>query len=64
MEGSGHPDLFARLEEAETKLQDMKSNMATLGKEAASAMGAVEAQQQQMTLQRLFSMVKLLLLMV
>ncbi|GJU04355.1 SH3 domain-containing protein 2 [Tanacetum coccineum] len=58
MEGSGHPDYFARLEAAETKLQDMKSNMATLGKEAASAMAAVEAQQQQMTLQRLISMIE------
>lgn len=58
MEGSGQPDLFARLEAAETKLQDMKSNMANLGKEAASAMAAVEAQQQQMTLQRLISMIE------
>nr|GEZ10423.1 hypothetical protein [Tanacetum cinerariifolium] len=58
MEGSGHPDYFARLEAAETKLQDMKSNMATLGREAASAMAAVEAQQQQMTLQRLISMIE------
>ncbi|PWA71400.1 hypothetical protein CTI12_AA282190 [Artemisia annua] len=44
MDGSRNPDLFARLEAAETKLQDMKSNMATLGKEAASVMAAVEAQ--------------------
>ncbi|XP_071701727.1 SH3 domain-containing protein 2-like isoform X2 [Rutidosis leptorrhynchoides] len=58
MEGSGNPDLFSRLEAAETKLQDMKSNMAVLGKEAASAMAAVEAQQQKMTLQRLISMIE------
>ena len=32
----------------------MKSNMATLGKEDASAMAAVEAHQQQMTLQTYF----------
>ncbi|PWA88580.1 protein csh3 [Artemisia annua] len=51
-------DLFARHEVAETKLQDMKSNMATLGKEDALAMAAVAAQQQQMTLQRLISMIE------
>ncbi|PWA47592.1 SH3 domain-containing protein 2 [Artemisia annua] len=47
-------------EVAETKLQDMKSNMATLGKEDALAMAAVAAQQQQMTLQRLISMIELI----
>lgn len=64
IDGSGNPDLFSRLEAAETKLHDLKSNMAILGKEAASAMAAVEAQQQNMTLQRLISMVKCLHLMV
>lgn len=59
MEGTGNPEVFARLEAAESKLQDLKSNMSILGKEAASAMAAVEAQQQNMTLQRLISMVKL-----
>ncbi|KAL8267357.1 hypothetical protein R6Q59_004701 [Mikania micrantha] len=58
IDGSGNPDLFSRLEAAETKLQDLKSNMAVLGKEAASAMAAVEAQQQNMTLQRLISMIE------
>nr|XP_043606592.1 SH3 domain-containing protein 2-like [Erigeron canadensis] len=58
MDGSGNPDLFARLEASESKLQDLKSNMAKLGKEAASAMAAVEAQQQKMTLQRLISMIE------
>ncbi|KAI3714145.1 hypothetical protein L1987_72736 [Smallanthus sonchifolius] len=58
MDGNGNPDLFSRLEAAETKLQDLKSNMAVLGKEAASAMAAVEAQQQNMTLQRLISMIE------
>lgn len=58
MDGNGNPDLFLKLEAAETKLQDMKSNMAVLGKEAASAMAAVEAQQQNMTLQRLISMIE------
>lgn len=46
-----------KLESAETKLQDLKSNMAILGKEAVAAMTAVEAQQQRLTLQRLISMV-------
>ncbi|PWA99298.1 SH3 domain-containing protein 2 [Artemisia annua] len=36
----------------------MMSNMETLGKEAASVMATVEAQQQQMTLQRLISMIE------
>lgn len=42
---------------SETKLQDLKSNMGILGKEAAAAMSAVEAQQQRLTLQRLIAMV-------
>ncbi|KAJ9549175.1 hypothetical protein OSB04_021718 [Centaurea solstitialis] len=58
MDVSGNPELFTRLQAAETKLQDLKSNMAILGKEAASAMAAVEAQQQKMTLQRLISMIE------
>ncbi|XP_024993866.1 SH3 domain-containing protein 2-like [Cynara cardunculus var. scolymus] len=58
MDGSGNPELFTRLQAAESKLQDLKSTMAILGKEAASAMAAVEAQQQKMTLQRLISMIE------
>lgn len=46
-----------KLEASETKLQDLKSNMGILGKEAAAAMSAVEAQQQRLTLQRLITMV-------
>lgn len=46
-----------KLEAAEAKLQDLKANMAILGKEAAAAMSAVEAQQQRLTLQRLIAMV-------
>ncbi|KAL3539019.1 hypothetical protein ACH5RR_002385 [Cinchona calisaya] len=57
-EGSGNPDMILKLEAAESKLQDLKSNTATLGKEAAAAMAAVEAQQQRLTLQRLISMVE------
>ncbi|RWW55540.1 hypothetical protein BHE74_00037821 [Ensete ventricosum] len=53
--GSG--DNISKLEAAEAKLQDLKSNMAVLGKEAVAAMTAVEAQQQRLTLQRLIAMV-------
>lgn len=57
-ETSGNPEIVMKLESAETKLQDLKSNMAILGKEAVAAMTAVEAQQQRLTLQRLISMVE------
>lgn len=57
-EGIANPDMVYKLEAAETKLQDLKSNVATLGKEAAAAMAAVEAQQQRLTLQRLIAMVE------
>ncbi|XP_057494757.1 SH3 domain-containing protein 2-like isoform X2 [Actinidia eriantha] len=57
-EGTGNPDMASKLEAAEVKLQDLKSNMGILGKEAAAAMSAVEAQQQRLTLQRLISMVE------
>ena len=58
-EGTGNPEIVIKLEAAEAKLQDLKSNTSILGKEAAAAMAAVEAQQQRLTLQRLISMVKL-----
>ncbi|GAB4837847.1 SH3 domain-containing protein 2 [Ancistrocladus abbreviatus] len=57
-ETSGHPDNVMKLEASEAKLQDLKSNMSILGKEAAAAMVAVEAQQQRLTLQRLIAMVE------
>ncbi|KAK4491425.1 hypothetical protein RD792_002173 [Penstemon davidsonii] len=57
-EGTAHPDMSLKLEAAEAKLHDLKSNVATLGKEAAAAMAAVEAQQQRLTLQRLIAMVE------
>ncbi|KAL0334679.1 UNVERIFIED_CONTAM: SH3 domain-containing protein 2 [Sesamum radiatum] len=57
-EGTAHPDMALKLEAAEAKLQDLKSNVATLGKEAAAAMAAVEAQQQRLSLQRLIAMVE------
>lgn len=58
-ESNGHPDYVAKVEAAETKLEELKSNMAKLGKEAAAAMAAAEAQQQRLTLQRLIAMVTL-----
>ncbi|XP_054777559.1 SH3 domain-containing protein 2-like [Prosopis cineraria] len=57
-ETPGNPENGMKLEAAEAKLQDLKSNMAILGKEAAAAMAAVEAQQQRLTLQRLIAMVE------
>jgi len=56
-EASGNGDMISRLEAAETKLQELKSNMGVLGKEAVAAMTAVEAQQQRLTLQRLIALV-------
>ncbi|CAM8941599.1 unnamed protein product [Rhodiola kirilowii] len=55
---SGNPELAMKLEAAEAKLHDLKANMTTLGKEAAAAMAAVEAQQQRLTLHRLITMVE------
>lgn len=57
-ETTANADNIARLEAAEAKLQELKSNMSVLGKEAAAAMAAVEAQQQRLTLQRLIAMVE------
>ncbi|XP_039012521.1 SH3 domain-containing protein 2-like [Hibiscus syriacus] len=54
----GNPENVMKLKSAETKLQDLKSNMAILGKEATVAMTTVEAQQQRLTLQRLIAMVE------
>ncbi|KAG0447226.1 hypothetical protein HPP92_028411 [Vanilla planifolia] len=56
--GPGNIDNASRLEAAETKLEDMKSNMKVLGKEAATAMLSVEVQQQKQTLQRLIAMIE------
>lgn len=56
-ESGGNPENMMKLEAAEAKLQELKSNMTTLGKEAASALAAVEGQQQRLTVQRLIAMV-------
>ncbi|CAN1231858.1 SH3 domain-containing protein 3 [Linum grandiflorum] len=39
-------------------MQELKANMAVLGKEASAALAAVEAQQQRLTFQRLVSLVE------
>ncbi|KAJ4759500.1 SH3 domain-containing protein [Rhynchospora pubera] len=57
-ESVGNGELITKLEAAEHKLQELKSNMSVLGKEAVAAMSAVEAQQQRLTLQRLIAMVE------
>ncbi|URE29578.1 src domain protein 3, partial [Musa troglodytarum] len=57
-ETAGTGDNISKLEAAEAKLQELKSNMAATGKEAVAAMAAVEAQQQRLTLQRLIAMVE------
>ena len=48
-----------RLENAEARLTELKSTMMALGKEATTAMQSVEAQQQQVTYERLRTMVLL-----
>ncbi|PKI38565.1 hypothetical protein CRG98_040998 [Punica granatum] len=57
-EAPGNTEIIMKLEAAEAKLQDLKLSTATLGKEAAVSMAAVEAQQQRLTLQRLIAMVE------
>jgi hypothetical protein len=56
-ESTGNGDMVSKLEAAEYKLEELKSNMVGLGKEAIAAMSAVEAQQQRLTLQRLIALV-------
>eukprot|EP00850_Spirogloea_muscicola_P023338 SM000349S12878 [mRNA] locus=s349:82217:85018:+ [translate_table: standard] len=52
------PENTVKLQIAEQKMAELSSAMAVLGKEAASAMTAVEAQQQRLTLQRLIALVE------
>lgn len=56
-EGVPPPEAVDRLEAAEQKMADTARAMAVLGKEAAAAMSAVQAQQQRLTLQRIIAMV-------
>lgn len=52
------PENVAKLHAAEAKMQELRANMAVLGKEAAAALSSVEAQQQRLTFQRLVAMVE------
>ncbi|XP_057494274.1 SH3 domain-containing protein 3-like [Actinidia eriantha] len=52
------PENVAKLHAAESKMQELKANMAVLGKEAAAALAAVESQQQRLTFQRLVALVE------
>ncbi|XP_043717239.1 SH3 domain-containing protein 1-like isoform X1 [Telopea speciosissima] len=51
------PESDAKFQNAEAKLSELKSAMMALGREATAAMSSVEAQQQRITLQKLFTMV-------
>ncbi|KAI7747329.1 hypothetical protein M8C21_016612 [Ambrosia artemisiifolia] len=57
-ESDGNPDNVSKFEAAQARLQQLKSSMSVLGKEAVATMSAVEAQQQRLTLQRLITMVE------
>ncbi|KAH9627302.1 hypothetical protein KSS87_013547 [Heliosperma pusillum] len=45
-----------KLQASEARMQEMKANMAVLGKEAAAALSAVDSQQQRLTFQRLVAL--------
>lgn len=49
----------SKLQNAEVRLTELKSTMVALGREATAAMQSVEAQQQQVTYERLRTMVLL-----
>ncbi|EPS68446.1 hypothetical protein M569_06322, partial [Genlisea aurea] len=48
----------AKLQVAESKIHELKANMAVLGKEAAAALTAVQSQQQRLTFQRFVAMIE------
>ncbi|KAF9666451.1 hypothetical protein SADUNF_Sadunf16G0230700 [Salix dunnii] len=50
---SPFPENVSKLHAAEARMQEIRANMAVLGKEAAAALAAVEAQQYRLTFQRL-----------
>lgn len=56
IEGAKSEETFTKLRFAEEKLDDLKSRLTALGKEATSAMLSVEAHQQKMTFQHLVVM--------
>ncbi|XP_004293651.1 PREDICTED: src substrate cortactin-like [Fragaria vesca subsp. vesca] len=53
-----NPENVGKLHAAETKMKEVKANMAVLGIEASAALAAVEAQQQRLTFQRLVALVE------
>eukprot|EP00249_Psilotum_nudum_P015761 c25507_g1_i2 orf=382-1530(+) len=57
-EAANNADNAFKLQTAELRLQELSSSMAVLGKEAITAMSAVESQQQRLTLNRLIALVE------
>lgn len=57
-EASSTVESAARLQNAEFKLSELRRSLSALGREATEAMVSVEAQQQEVTFQRLLSMVE------
>uniref|UniRef100_A0A804LHP3 SH3 domain-containing protein n=1 Tax=Zea mays TaxID=4577 RepID=A0A804LHP3_MAIZE len=53
-ESSGNTDNSVKLQHAESKLSDLRTTLAALGREATAAMEAVEAQQQQVDAERTY----------
>jgi hypothetical protein len=56
-ESHGNANSSVKLQHAESKLSELRTTLAALGREATAAMEAVEAQQQQVTYERLLAMV-------
>lgn len=52
------PENVAKLHVAETRMHELKANMAVLGKEATTALAAVESQQQRLTFQRIVALIE------
>ncbi|KAJ3682166.1 hypothetical protein LUZ60_014739 [Juncus effusus] len=57
-ESAGNGDGYPKLENAESKLQELKFSMNQLGKEAVFAMSSVESDQQRNTLEKLCTVVE------
>uniref|UniRef100_A0A0A9DDW6 SH3 domain-containing protein n=1 Tax=Arundo donax TaxID=35708 RepID=A0A0A9DDW6_ARUDO len=56
-ESSGNKDSSVKLQHAESKLSELRTTLAALGREATAAMEAVEVQQQQVTFDHLLAMI-------
>lgn len=57
VKGTSIPENTAKVQSSEAKMYELKANMTLLRKEAATALVAVESQQQRQTIQRLASLV-------